>query len=176
MFVEDRKSDIQLSIMALLSSTAFCQCLDSMNGVHSKVEAFKASRTWVLFDRLTMRTQLNIIWQEVEHVENKQWTWMNWKHWVTTQEPWHYSSSCCLSIQPFLQNNYPPPHFRISFVKLVTDLFILLAFAAFFYLFSFFVIFFRFLLCFVVFLIWWCFLKLHSFWPLRTTVTFAIFC
>lgn len=101
---------------------------------------------------------------------------MNWKHWVTTQEPWHYSSSCCLSIQPFLQKNYPPPHFRIRFVKLVTDLFILLAFAAFFYLFSFFVIFFRFLLCFVVFLIWWCFLKLHSFWPLRTTVTFAIFC
>lgn len=50
--------------------------------------------------------------------------------------------------------------FRISFVKLVTDLFILLAFAAFFYLFSFFVIFFRFLLCFVVFLIWWCFLAL----------------
>lgn len=85
---------------------------------------------------------------------------MNWKHWVTTQEPWHYSSSCCLSIQPFLQNNYPPPHFRISFVKLVTDLFILLAFAAFFYLFPFFVIFFRFLLCFVVFLIWWCFLAL----------------
>lgn len=50
--------------------------------------------------------------------------------------------------------------FCISFVKLVTDLFILLAFAAFFYLFSFFVIFFRFLLCFVVFLIWWCFLAL----------------
>lgn len=53
MFVEDRKSDIQLSIMALLSSTAFCQCSDSMNSVHSKVEAFKASRTWVLFDGLT---------------------------------------------------------------------------------------------------------------------------
>lgn len=98
-----------------------------------------------------MRTQLYIIWH-IEHVENKQWTWMNWKPWITTQEPWHYSSSCCLSIQPFLQKNYPPPHFRIRFVKLLTDLFILLAFAAFFHLFSFFVIFFWFLLCFVVFL------------------------